>query len=676
MLGQLNHGQTRLPLPSLDFGDRDLTDGFTDVRDGSHSSISGFGHPRGSTPVSVLSSRRSTTSTALSGESPESRRVLPNVSALLEFLDNDNNNPFPHTSSSSNRKSKKNPSHRSSRSPPPSSPSVNPHGGEPKSLTPRSGAADLDLTSNFLNTYDGASPFRGALPTSSTPFTNQRDDFSEISSPLNKRHHLPSGLQANLPPLQFSHPMATRQKSNSPAFKQAPETYLQHHSPQSERPASRSLPTETPARLPPKAPSAADRLAAAVMEGAPESHWTFLMERRSSENATGIRRSKVVEELLQPMRPSLSCPGKQTNRIPDAIRSIQDSDLPQSLIDETRRAPDLPSRSPQPTASEPIVGRSRLTKSAGYSSPPDLIRPIPQRQPFAHAAVGPDYPFSANEQVEVLDARVNQLLTHIRSDQLEKANLASALTEARAEVAALREEVRLLRIGVQKLGADRPHQSADARLERRRHQISPARVELEKPLSVVPPARPQQTSARQRRISLEALLNEITLPNPITDKDEQLNLSPPQHRLSPFSASHLKSNQPELSKKMHQKVSVKLPSHQEALFQGPEGSRGSGIKDLTQHFLGDLALGLTFTRCVDQLVMSGTGHASATGGVPEHAHRSSKTVRPDAEIFTPDNLDRLFCRLKVWKQLVLRTSQPASHHLPPLPPLVPDSFPA
>jgi hypothetical protein len=118
-------------------------------------------------------------------------------------------------------------------------------------------------------------------------------------------------------------------------------------------------------------------------------------------------------------------------------------------------------------------------------------------------------------------------LSHIRSDQLEKANLASALTEARAEVAALREEVRLLRIGVQKLGADRPHQSADARLERRCHQISPARVELEKPLSVVPPARPQQTSARQRRISLEALLNEITLPNPITDKDEQLSVKHP-----------------------------------------------------------------------------------------------------------------------------------------------------
>ncbi|KAI7949917.1 hypothetical protein MJO28_008738, partial [Puccinia striiformis f. sp. tritici] len=100
MLGQLNPGQTRIPLASLDFGDRDLIVGFTDVRDETHSSISGFGHPRGSTPISALSSRRSTTSTALSGESPESRRVLPKMSTLLDFIDNDNTNPFPQTSSS------------------------------------------------------------------------------------------------------------------------------------------------------------------------------------------------------------------------------------------------------------------------------------------------------------------------------------------------------------------------------------------------------------------------------------------------------------------------------------------------------------------------------------------------------------------------------------------------
>ncbi|KAA1095722.1 hypothetical protein PGTUg99_026565 [Puccinia graminis f. sp. tritici] len=28
--------------------------------------------------------------------------------------------------------------------------------------------------------------------------------------------------------------------------------------------------------------------------------------------------------------------------------------------------------------------------------------------------------------------------------------------------------------------------------------------------------------------------------------------------------------------------------------------------------------------------------------------------RPDSQIFDPDNLERMFCRLKVWKQLVLQ----------------------
>ncbi|OAV90105.1 hypothetical protein, variant 2 [Puccinia triticina 1-1 BBBD Race 1] len=402
----LNPGQTRLPLASLDFGDRDLTDGFTDVRDGTHSSISGFGHPRGSTPISVLSSRRSTTSTALSGESPESRRVLPNMSALLDFLDNDNTNPFPQTSSS-NRKQVQAASHRSSRSPPQPSPALHPHPPR-NSLTPRPMPADADLTSNFLHTYDRTNPFRGALPASSTPFTNHRDDFSEMSSPLNKRHNVPSGLPANISPIQFAHQMAAAPTSNSSAHKHASENRPRHHSPRSERPVE-ALPLETPARLPAKAPSAADRMAAAVMEGAPESHWTFLMERGSSENTAGIRRSKVVEELLQPMRPSISSPDKQITQIPEATGSIKDSDLPQSLLDETRRPSDLP---PLTTASEPIMGRSRLTRSVGYSSSPNLIRPTPQRPPLAAADVVPNSakPTLATEPAEVLDVRVNQLV--------------------------------------------------------------------------------------------------------------------------------------------------------------------------------------------------------------------------------------------------------------------------
>lgn len=99
----------------------------------------------------------------------------------------------------------------------------------------------------------------------------------------------------------------------------------------------------------------------------------------------------------------------------------------------------------------------------------------------------------------------------------------SALAEARCEVAALREEVRLLRIGVQKLGEDRPHQSADARLERC-HPTS-AFVELDHKPDPLPAARPQHSSSgRQRRISLEALLNEMTLPNTDVEKPQQLSV--------------------------------------------------------------------------------------------------------------------------------------------------------
>ncbi|KAA1066229.1 hypothetical protein PGT21_025682 [Puccinia graminis f. sp. tritici] len=589
MLGQLNPGQTRLPLASLDFGDRDLTDGFTDVRDGTHSSISGFGHPRGSTPISVLSSRRSTTSTALSGESPESRRVLPNMSALLDFLDNDNTNPFPQ-SSTSNRKSAKSASHRSSRSSPQTRPASHPHPKQ-NSLTPRPRASDLDLPSHFLNTYERANPFRGALPTSSTPFTTHHDDFSEMSSPLNKRHNGPSGLQASIPPLQFSHPTTAAQTSPSPAPpNQASPNPPRQYSPPTDRPASH-LPTETPAKVPTKAPSAADRLAAAVMEGAPESHWTFLMERGSSENAAGIRRSKVVEELLQPMRPSISCPGKQAIQIPE---NIKDSDLPQSLLDETRRTSHLPSQPPLQSTSEPIMGRSRLTRSAGHSSSPNLIRPTPLRPSVAPADVeGPSgtNPSSETEQTEVLDVRVNQLLSHIRSDQLEKANLVAALAEARSEVAALSEEVRLLRIGVQKLGEEKPpQQHVDFRLEPR------------------------------QRPTVNA--NPNSHPGRFTNEADKSPGDPP-HR----------------------------------------------IKELTQHLLGDLALGLTFTRCVDQLLMHPTSvratHSDPLLSPPRPA------FRPDSQIFDPDNLERMFCRLKVWKQLVLRKSS-SSFSTHPSPPVDPD----
>lgn len=87
-----------------------------------------------------------------------------------------------------------------------------------------------------------------------------------------------------------------------------------------------------------KMPSAADRMAAAVMEGAPDVHWTLSAERVQVGIHPTIRRSKVVEELLQPIQPSLSAHRTVNHANQDLLTSLDDDDddLPHSLIEEVR----------------------------------------------------------------------------------------------------------------------------------------------------------------------------------------------------------------------------------------------------------------------------------------------------------------------------------------------------
>lgn len=615
-------------------------------------------------------------------------------------------------------------------------------------MTPR----DLDLTSNLSkNTYENTdgNRFRGLMPTSSTPFTNPShhhqgltpDQSSEISSPLNKRH-LPNGLlQSNLQFIKYPHQISPVQTSASASPHLEPQRAMSLNQ-VSGRPFSsqsdpvvggshHDLPSETPARVTSKLPSAADRLAAAVMEGAPESHWTFLVEPpppQVDENPTaamtprtGIRRSKVVEELLLPMRPSLSSP---TGHIPhdhiiDSSRSAKDSDLPQSLIDEARRT--CRARSPSfipSAASDPNGCQSRLSKSARYSSAPNLIRPTPQRPPtFSPTNHAQDAnltnPSSASEQVQVLDARVNQLLSHIRSDQLEKANLVAALAEARSEVAALRDEVRLLRVGVQKLGENQPYRSADGRLERipatlnTQGQDPPKSLVEERGIDTspsVPKCDGSSHHSQRSSQSFEALPPQSPHPDPARKMPNGANESyssprqPNDHPQTPGSILTNDDLDGYLNKLKQLPAMAKPALNQEAFSGQPNGrhqSMGkkltderrnteSSIQDLSKRFLGDLALGLTFTRCVDYLIMNPTSFVSASSSYPpdpnhtRHPHRSHRRdhsggaahpprFRSDPEIFDPVNLDRLFSRLKVWKLLILRSSSTLSSSTHPDP---------
>ncbi|MBW0515477.1 hypothetical protein O181_055192 [Austropuccinia psidii MF-1] len=612
-------------LTGLDFGDKDFTDGFVDVQDKTRSSISGFGHPRGSTPLSALSSRRSTPSNGLSSDSPQIKRTLPNISALIDFLDNETLIQSPSHSAKSSNLISNHPQFQSNQSNSNSNIHQVHHHHHLNSISPKSN--DLTHQKNLKNSH---------FPISSTPLDHQIplenliDQSSQLSSPLNHRHP-PQVSQPTLQSLDFTN----RLNSNRPLLRSHP---LESINPLPTHPSfsqRQSFASDPPLKSTSKSSNAADRMAAAVMEGAPQSHWTFRTDRNSISNKLGIKRSKVVEELLQPLQPSLSCPTQPIDQVTNIFQSLENSDLPQSLIDQTRRT-GLAIQNSSPTSLEPSTA---TVKSNQTFSLPNLVRPLPQRLPLPSPSLNQDpnrtIHTDATEQVEALDARVNQLLLHIRADQLEKANLVTALADARSEVAALRDEVRLLRIGVQKLGENRPNQhSADARLEQAsrvlKEDFSPTRY---RSFSQLQNDQQSTSEKKSRRLSAVAADFGIEKARPTAIPPVENSDLPLLHGKSP---TYSKTNNELTPVPQANEDKLHIPSNLSSVLSEP-------IAELARHMLADFALAMTFTRWVDSLIMK----PSSTG-----KHSNTKQFRSDDEIFNSENLENLRSRLKIWKQLI------------------------
>ncbi|EGG10859.1 uncharacterized protein MELLADRAFT_59789 [Melampsora larici-populina 98AG31] len=459
----------RKPLANLDFGDQDLTDDFRDAHDGTHSSTSGIGHPRGSTPLSILSSRRSTSSRRFSNQSSSSNRtgLLPNMSALLDFLDSDNLVSFNTTFQPS-------PSRESVHHPTPGPSRIN--------LSPRSESLQLSSSKQTSLKGDARHSDREATtPPFSPEAHNPKLGYPTPSHVMS--NHRPSSQRSS------RHSNSPRPQSSLSKLKSrtdSPDILDETHSKTSTRYREKNLMRTQEQRRDSgvtRIPTAADRMAAAVMEGAPDARWNVTLAdhiQAPTPINPAIRRSKVVEELLQPIQPLVSAQGLNQ----DGSGSLEDSDLPQSLIEETRGARfagaqihnPLPSTFVTPARPMPHP-TTQNDKETDLDIHTLLNAHRDRDRPNSHSNLETEMADISRlvpkiKQHDTMDKRVNELLSHIRADQVVKTNLAVALADARSEVSALRDEVRLLRIGVQKLTDERPshhHHSADARLEHLDH---------------------------------------------------------------------------------------------------------------------------------------------------------------------------------------------------------------
>ncbi|KAH9815902.1 hypothetical protein DFH28DRAFT_892024 [Melampsora americana] len=482
MMRMMNDGELprRKDLANLDFGDQDLTDDFRDAHDGTHSSTSGIGHPRGSTPLSILSSRRSTSSRQFSNQSSSSNRtnLLPNMSALLDFLDSDNLVSFNTTFQPS-------PSRESVQEPTPGPSRIN--------LSPRSESLQLSSSKQSSLKGDSRHSDREATTPPFSPEThNPKLGFPTPSHVLS--NHRPSSQRSsrhsNSPRPQSSLAKLISRTNSPDILKEKTSTrYKENNSIRAQEQRREAGVT--------RIPNAADRMAAAVMEGAPDARWNVTLvdhiQAPTPINPT-IRRSKVVEELLQPIQPLVSAQGLDQ----DGLGSLEDSDLPQSLIEETRGArfggaqihDTIPSTfvtparpMPHPTtqnAKEPDLDIHTLLNAHRDRDRPNSHSNLETEMDDISRLV------PKIKHHDTMDKRVTELLSHIRADQVVKTNLAVALADARSEVSALRDEVRLLRIGVQKLTDERPshnHHSADARLERLEHLLGGEDDHRKKPMN-------------------------------------------------------------------------------------------------------------------------------------------------------------------------------------------------
>ncbi|KAG0150502.1 hypothetical protein CROQUDRAFT_652424 [Cronartium quercuum f. sp. fusiforme G11] len=612
----------RKNLPHLDFGDQDLTDAFNDVRDGTHSSTSGLGHPRGSTPLSILSSRLSTPSNQLSADSSRSGngiKALPNMSALLDFLETDNitsfatslqpslaprneadqqnqrlspgpslitHSPITANFSLNSTPSSQFPERREltrEATTPPYSPNAEPKSSQSKSL---------QLLNNEPHPTRRSSSQKSSSQNSTTPQPITRHNNVTISTPgrtLLSNRTRPNIDQPNSPRnRQFNQP------NNSPRNKQTTinqtNRIRQTNNPISSSPRSLTGP-ETPSsptilKPKPNITTAADRMAAALMEGAPDAHWCV--------PELGIRRSKVVEELLQPIRPSISVPNN-SNPILEICETLEVDDNLNNLVLEEEE--------------EDNEDVNKEYQSSNFITP---ARPKLQNQKKT-SMTNKSTELNNNIQADdSLDQRVTELLSHIRADQIEKTHLALALADARSEVSALRDEVKLLRIGVERLTDDRLD---SFKLKNHHHHNFD-----------------QQEDDQKQEQEKEFDLNQkISHP----EFEKELNFIIPNH-------NNLRKKKTSKSEEQEQ-----LSSELEINSKNPNSSSSSSIINPTKTFLSEIALSLTFTRTVDNLINE---------KLILSKNKNSIIKRSDDQIFNSNNLNDLIYRIKLWKHLARKKS--------------------
>lgn len=678
----------RKPLANLDFGDQDLTDDFRDAHDGTHSSTSGIGHPRGSTPLSILSSRRSTSSRQFSNQSSSSNRtaLLPNMSALLDFLDSDNLVSFnTNFQPSASRESVHQPTPGPSRiNLSPSSESFQLSSSKQSSLKGDSRHSDREATTPPFSP-ENHHPKLG-YPTPSHVMNNHRQ-----SSQRSSRHSNSPRPQSSLSKL--------KSRTDSPDIldDSQSKTSTRYRDKNSIRTQEQRRDSGVT-----RIPNAADRMAAAVMEGAPDARWNVTLADHNQAptpiNPT-IRRSKVVEELLQPIQPLVSTQGLNQ----DGTGSLEDSDLPQSLIEETRGARFAAAQIHSPIPST-FVTPARPIPHPATQNDKEVDLEI---HTFANSHRDRDRPNSHSnlememadisrlvpkiKQHDTMDKRVTELLSHIRADQVVKTNLAVALADARSEVSALRDEVRLLRIGVQKLTDERPshhHYSADARLEHLDHLLGEEdhrntshhrhptidQNTLEELNDVTPT---HGASFPRRHLQTGRHRNSTARLDALSDPMGQMKSSSLPDLLKDLHTSKPRSSSAKRNEDTHHERSSSQPAtstkHQIATLSNPNHHQ-INITQSSTRLLSEIVLAISFTRSVDELIHEDF-HSS------RHRYRQRKkkvddqseekeeeeskdpkmkldqnlTLRNDEEIFNLNNLNGLLSRLKVWKHVVRRS---------------------
>ncbi|KAI8451877.1 hypothetical protein BY996DRAFT_7264575 [Phakopsora pachyrhizi] len=347
---------------------------------------------------------------------------------------------------------------------------------------------------------------------------------------------------------------------------------------------------------------------------------------------------------------------------------LENSDLPHSLIEETRRIR-IDGFDQRSTPGKMLQMTARLSKDGR------IVQPIAQRPVVGCCdSTVPDpsgnrsdvMPSASIGEVELIDSRVTHLLSHIRADQLEKANLAVALADARSEVSALRDEVRLLRAGVQRLSDSREqivHVSAAGRLERvlegggrglgRDQDRLVAEIE---------------GSAMDKRLGFGIF------------GDGQVR---DRVNFSKGDAGEIHNYGSEKRRQLSEPLLMSKQRQRQLEETQPKGKTLSSLRSGTERLVEEISMALSFTRTIDSLINDHMPPSSISLSTPElevgegvkdypkiidgmgnrDCNYGSEPVRrrSDEQIFCLDNLERLVCRIKVWKQISWSESN-NNHH--------------